>query len=114
MWGGIEANPQKMGEMPLRRQQVALLHRAGSTVAPGPFPGGGAAVPLGDRRGRCQDGGGVMPHPSGHLRSHLPPYQSWEDAAPEGEGESQSHTGTANPGPRLPDSQSRAPAGAVY
>ena len=85
MWGATEANPQKMRAIPLRRLQVALLLRAGSTAAPGPFLGGGAAVPPGDRRGRPQDTG-EMPGPRG--RRGLPG----------------SHSDRKTRTPRLPDS----------
>lgn len=62
VWGGTEANPQKVREIPQRRQQVALLLKVGSAGAPGPFPGGRAAVLSGDSRGRSQDTG-EMPGP---------------------------------------------------
>ena len=47
-----------MREIPPSGQQVALLPRAGSKAAPGPFLGGEAAVPLREGRGRAIPGHG--------------------------------------------------------
>lgn len=91
---------------------MALLLRPGSKAAPGPFLGGGAAVPPRDRRGRQIPGHGAGTGAGGDAGGRVSPSpcKSWEDTG-RGRGYSQGQTVTAKQGPRLPDSQSPAPAG---